>query len=373
MTKQQERILVVDDNDVNRLICEEILGHDYRLEMASDGESALAAAASFEPDLILLDVMMPGIDGVEVCRRLRRSSRPWVKILMVSARALTEDRLAAYEAGADDYVCKPFDEQELLAKVRVHLRLRRTEEIDSVKNKLLSVLQHGNRTPMTSILGTAELLVDMDGELSAETRREANETLLRSARRLNEWLAAGEQLVEFKSGRVEFHPQRVDVVELANGKLDRLANVPGFGDRLVTIEGPGSLEAECDPEHFGLLVDRLLRYTVAYSEPGAEAALRIEPAGSGRLRLTIIRPDDTVEPLVLEDLFEPFGATDDVLHNHGDGLGLALVKEAAALHNGLVRARRTEEGRIEVQAELPLTQEQATDADAPEVQDTAAG
>ena len=120
--QRQSRILLVDDNPTNLAILEEMLGDEYRWGTATSGEEALEIAPDFQPDLILLDVMMPGINGYETCRRIRANpALRNVKIVMVSAKALVSERLEGYDAGADDYLTKPFDEKELLAKVRVYL------------------------------------------------------------------------------------------------------------------------------------------------------------------------------------------------------------------------------------------------------------
>ena len=116
----KKRILVVDDDPDNNTIMEELLGGDYHVKIATTGEEALEIALDFLPDIILLDIMMPGIDGYDVCRRLREhSTLQYAKIIMVSAKAMVSERLKGYEVGANDYLTKPFEEDELLEKVRV--------------------------------------------------------------------------------------------------------------------------------------------------------------------------------------------------------------------------------------------------------------
>src|SRR5437867_5231349 len=164
-------ILVVDDNPRNVNILRLILGKDYTLATAASGEEALAVAPAMRPDLVLLDIMMPGIDGYATCRQLRAlPDLRHVKIIMVSARAMVSDRLQGYDAGADDFVTKPFDEDELLAKVRVHLRLKSVEEVDALKTTVIDLLTHETRTPLTGIIGAADLLLD-DEHMPPEERR----------------------------------------------------------------------------------------------------------------------------------------------------------------------------------------------------------
>lgn len=122
-----KRILIVDDCSINLLILEELLKNDYELERAETGEECLAKMLCFAPDLILLDIMMPGIGGLETCRRIKEGPMgPFTQVVLVSGKATCRERLEGFEAGADDYVVKPFEHEELLARVRVQFRLRDT-------------------------------------------------------------------------------------------------------------------------------------------------------------------------------------------------------------------------------------------------------
>jgi CheY-like chemotaxis protein len=140
--KSEHKILVVDDDPVNVDILREILEDKYSLAVARTGEEALDIATRFMPDLILLDIMMPGIDGYEVCRRIRASNwYKFTKIILVSAKAMTEERLEGYKVGADDYITKPFVEEELEAKIKVYLKLKSVEEVEKVKSEALARLE----------------------------------------------------------------------------------------------------------------------------------------------------------------------------------------------------------------------------------------
>jgi class 3 adenylate cyclase len=120
------RILIVDDNETNRdILITRLATQGYALSQAADGEEALVAAKEQLPDLILLDVMMPKLDGVEVCRRLKGDpSLPFMPIILVTAKSDTKDVVAGLEAGADEYLTKPVDQMALLARVKSVLRLK---------------------------------------------------------------------------------------------------------------------------------------------------------------------------------------------------------------------------------------------------------
>lgn len=119
------RILLVDDSELNLKILEKTLKSGYELARAVSGEECLEKIRDVGPDLVLLDIMMPGLDGYETCRRIKASPLgKFTQVILVSANATTAERLKGYEAGADDYIVKPFGPDELLAKVRIHFRLR---------------------------------------------------------------------------------------------------------------------------------------------------------------------------------------------------------------------------------------------------------
>jgi class 3 adenylate cyclase/CheY-like chemotaxis protein len=135
------RILIVDDNVANRDILDARLQvHGYELLQAADGEEALHAARQHRPDLILLDVMMPKLDGIEVCRRLKGDSAlPYMPIILVTAKADSKDVVAGLEAGADEYLTKPIDQIALVARVKSVLRLKALH--DQVSAQAAELLQ----------------------------------------------------------------------------------------------------------------------------------------------------------------------------------------------------------------------------------------
>ncbi len=125
MQGSSKKILIVDDDAAMLRLLRRLLGQDYCLAEASSGEEALEMLSSFPADLVMLDIVMPGIDGHETCRRIR--SRPFgraIQVIMVSARSSHNEQVRAYAAGADDYVAKPFDPYALCSRVRLHFRLR---------------------------------------------------------------------------------------------------------------------------------------------------------------------------------------------------------------------------------------------------------
>ncbi|MBR4832415.1 MAG: response regulator transcription factor [Butyrivibrio sp.] len=137
MVTKQKILVVDDDNNIAELISLYLIKECFETKICNDGESALRAFDSFEPNLILLDLMLPGIDGYQVCREIRTKSQ--VPIIMLSAKGEVFDKVLGLEMGADDYMEKPFDSKELVARVKAVLRRYKpqTQEVDESDDKVV--------------------------------------------------------------------------------------------------------------------------------------------------------------------------------------------------------------------------------------------
>jgi|WetSurMetagenome_2_1015567.scaffolds.fasta_scaffold03077_1 two-component system, sensor histidine kinase and response regulator len=191
------RIMVVDDTPQNLTLLQDMLRkHGYQVFVLPDGDMALKAAARNPPDLFLLDIRMPGLDGYAVCARLKEDrSTAEIPIIFLSALNETEDKVRAFRAGGVDYITKPFQSEEVEARVSTHLKLRelqrelnernlnleslvsrRTRELeeayerlsrlDRIKSDFLTIISHEMRTPLNGLLGVGELAFDLAQESS---------------------------------------------------------------------------------------------------------------------------------------------------------------------------------------------------------------
>lgn len=178
------RILVVDDCQTNVDILVRILRKEYDLETALDGLECLEKFSSFRPHLVLLDIMMPGLDGYEVCRRIKSSAvGEFVQVVLVSGKGSTPERLRGYEADADDYIVKPFDHDELRSKVRVQFRLWQAQQDLRKANQQLQL--HSDDLEMLiearsrELTSTQDMAVFALAQLAESRDPETGEHLLR--------------------------------------------------------------------------------------------------------------------------------------------------------------------------------------------------
>lgn len=184
MARVPARVVVVDDDEALRDAVRRALRLEgYDVELAGDGAEALTRLAGMSADLVVLDVLMPGLDGVTVCRRLRASGDP-TPILMLTARDAVSDRVVGLDAGADDYLTKPFALEELLARVRALLRRSYSEREGSLR---IDDLELNPRTRQVTRRGRAMELTRTEFALLELLMRNAGAVLTRAAIRERVW------------------------------------------------------------------------------------------------------------------------------------------------------------------------------------------
>jgi len=318
------KILGVDDNARNLDILRRTLAPEFPIVTASSGEQAIEVALQLRPDLVLLDIMMPGIDGYETCRRLRsHAALRGTKIIMVSAKAMTAERLEGYAAGADDYVIKPFDQDELLAKVRVYLKLRSVEEVDRLKGDLLELLDHETGTPLTGILGALYLLRDST-ELSAD-QVEMIDVAESSATRMQALVQRVGMIARLKAGRMAVVPLPVDLRELAEDVIADSAETSATRGVSVRLAPGAPAPVETDIELVSWVLHAIVDNAIRVSARGSVVTVDATGDAAGPSLLVSDRGPG-IEAELLPRVFEEFVVADIRHHKRGSGLSLAAAR-----------------------------------------------
>jgi len=238
-------ILVVDDKPANlRLLSQLLSEHNYNVRPVLSGAQAVAAAQAVQPDLILLDIKMPEMDGYEVSRRLKDDPRTrMVPILFISALHDTEDKVKAFEAGGVDYITKPFHADEVLARVRTQLmlqQLRRDLETElAERDNLIRDLQayahsvaHDLRSPLASALGFAQLLEDTSFLLEYEERQEYVRVVVESLEKANSIIDELLLLAEVRKSEISIEP--LDMTLIVAQSLHRISILVAESGALIT-------------------------------------------------------------------------------------------------------------------------------------------
>jgi len=334
---KRSRILIVDDDPINLLVLEEILSKRFDIATAGTGEDAAATASVFKPDLILIDLLVEDASGYEICRKLRATPKlKLTKIILVSTKALLKDRLFGYQAGADDYIARPFDPDELLAKVGVFIRLKSVEEIDRVKDDLINVFSHETRTPLNAIIGFGRLLAE--SPVLAEEDKEFVKTILDSGMSL---LSLSNKAVLLSTLRQENKTISRFKASLAKIVANAMQDLPD------SIRARGvQVSVECQDAEVYVdeqLVETALAYVIEnackFSQPGAKAWVRSTIDKEAKtLKVSVVDEGCGIPPERLPEIFDEFGIEDVEHHNRGHGLSLSIVKLVMELHDGSVSA-----------------------------------
>lgn len=214
-----QKVLIVEDSPVVQSLLNEIFNKEYDLEFQSDGLAGLASAQTSHPDLILLDILLPGMNGFEICRALKGNKETKnIPVIFMTSLDAEHDKVAGFEAGANDYVVKPFFKQELMARVKTHLSLRRAKvqalnlERMTLFNEMAVAISHEINNPLTSIFAflyylQAEL---PDAPVSVKTALDGINTEVSRIQRITEKLA-----VSMNAYKVNYNKD-VSMIDLHN-------------------------------------------------------------------------------------------------------------------------------------------------------------
>lgn len=344
-------VLVVDDEQANvELVARRLGAIGFETATALSGRDALARAEEDPCDLILLDVMMPGMDGWEVCRELKRSARTAaIPVIFVTARDRAEDVARGFEVGGVDYIPKPFEPLELAARVKSAILTKRlsddlrarNEELQRLgrsRQELIGMLSHDIRNLANSVIAFLQLVGA--GQLTPE-RPEFGQLLRLSEANVGELLRMVNALLDvyrMEEGRLEAVPQVVPLVELARRSVAQVRAEAVAKGIAVECALPESLNVFVDDGLVVRVFTNLLSNAIRHTPPGGRVRIEADAPAPGSDSVNA-RVADTGPGIPAEDADHVFDRFYQSARRGrgGSGLGLAFCRLAVELHGGRIR------------------------------------
>lgn len=368
-------ILVVDDAQANVVLLSHILEKEgFRVEKCYDGDEALEKIKENTPDLILLDIMMPNMSGIEVGEELRRSEYEHIPIIFLSSSNDSVDKVQAFESGGVDFLNKPFDKDELLIRVRNHLMLKvlreeseqqlkalkerehELSEANQKKYKLMRMLSHDIKNPISGIMGLVSILLE-DETLDAAEKTEMLELIKISSDKLLSLVKdlLDREVIENQFDSIELKNE--NIVEVVQ-KVIKTNRLKAALKKIKILFEPFNNEIilKIDKEKIQSIFNTLLANAIKFSTSGSEVKVVIEEPEESFVLIKVIDkgigiPNAMLPNFVVSSQRDEQDNPRGVL---GVGLGLEEVRTYVEAHNGKIWVNSEEDKGTTFYIELPL-------------------
>ncbi len=351
MSRDVAEIVVVDDTPANlQLLVKMLRDEGYKVRPVTSGAAALELARTIKPDLMLLDINMPGMNGYEVCRRIKADDQLRdVPVIFLSAMHETFDKVQAFEVGGQDYIAKPFQTEEARARIQAHLHLarlredlkesnRKLKENEEMRTRLAHMLVHDMRTPLFSITGMLELSA-MCESVARDAQAADNIRHARDAARL---------LIEMISSILDVYKMesntplvRLETVEIGEVAAEAIRVLGGLATRhhFTYHPAPRPIHVRCDRALTGRVILNLVSNAIKFTPPAAAVELWIDdPPGADAIRVRVTDQGPGIAPESQSRLFQLFGQveTRSMGYKYSSGLGLVFCKMVVEAQGGAI-------------------------------------
>ncbi len=336
--------MVVDDSELNLMMMESFIdpmGHE--VITAKNGREALEKINALLPDLILLDVMMPEMDGFEVCRRLKSNDRTrHIPVIIITALDKVEDNVIGIEAGADDFLTRPFEQKILFARMKSLLQAKELNDeikrLEQLKEDLTRMIVHDLRTPVSSIKMSLELLKELIppqdpkcAELFGIASSGAADALLL----INNVL----DISKLESKKMELFREDTSVLELIQDACNKVRPLASQNQLTLNLHThQAEIFCEIDKILIGRVLTNLLSNAIKFAEPKTEILIEAEQYQDGHIEIGVINQGVNIPESSRQLIFEKFGQSSETKNKNklGTGLGLSFCKLVVETHNGKI-------------------------------------
>jgi two-component system, sensor histidine kinase and response regulator len=374
-SRDNASILIVDDNPRNLQLMSTVLKEKgYKLYVTNSGENALLFLQHTLPDLILLDVMMPGLSGFEVCRRIQRNEKLRdIPVIFLTAKNDVEDVVEGFEAGAVDYVTKPFNTKEVFVRISTHLQLkkakemlilknqemkalnatlseskaiieddaRRLEKLNIEKNKFFSIISHDLRGPLSGLIGLSEIMLTQADTISKGELKEYAGLLFDSSNQVFNLL---ENLLEWsrmQMNAVSFNPEQLRLKPLLENTAQLLKQEIQKKNHQLKLDCPDDLEVYADQNMLKTVIRNMVANAIKFTRPGGKIDVTALKTGNGDTEIIFKDTGIGMSETLLQSLFKIDSKTSrpGTDGESSTGLGLLLCKDFIQKHGGAIKAK----------------------------------
>jgi len=342
-------ILMVDDNPANLQVLTSMLKQSgWRPRPVTSGQLGLQAARKEPPDLVLLDVNMPEMNGYEVCKQLKADARlADIPVIFVSALGETMDKVRGFSVGGVDYITKPFQLDEVKARVTTHLELRRQRrelqasyeklrESERLRDSLVHMIVHDLRSPLTAISAYLELFGQAAKEkLGAETQEDVANAF-HATRSMIRMINGILDVSKMEAQMMKLDLRECDLVQVVGNSLDDLESL--VGARRLAFERPAAPAGVlADHEIVSRIVQNLLANALRFTPADGEVRVGVVVEAE-HVRVFVADTGPGIPPDFHESIFDKFVQVDGsaLPRNRSTGLGLAFCKMAVEAHGGRI-------------------------------------
>lgn len=349
--EKKSKVLIIDDTPDNIQVLASILSEkNVSLSYASSGQKALAAIHENLPDLILLDITMPGMDGFQVCKELKSHPKTAeIPVIFLTARVEPEDVLKGFQMGAVDYVTKPFNAQELVSRVYTHLELKHSkdlikeqniklQELNATKDKLFSILSHDLKNVFNNIMfGSDSLAKDIElfqGAQIKDIAKMINESVKRA-------FALFDNLLEWsrsQTGLLRFEPEYLPIVPLIEETLLLFSQqIEKKQIRIEKVFPPEESTVYVDFQMIGTVIRNLISNAIKYTGEGGWIRISIRNSESW-CHVEVADNGIGISTKEMENLFriDSQFSKPGTANETGTGIGLILCKEFVEKNKGCI-------------------------------------
>lgn len=368
MKNNNQMILIVDDSMENLQILGEMLGESgYSVAMASDGLGALEFLKEEKPDLILMDIMMPGLSGIHICQNIKQSSSTQnLPIIFISALTQTADKINAFEAGGSDFITKPFQRDEVLARVKTHIAMKKTmdenlehsaelEKMNNSKDMFFSIISHDLRSQIGGITGICKLLSRKVSVEGLDEIKPFSERLESASTKLYSLLENLLSWASYQKQGMKFEPSCVDIYVLVECCIQSV--IENAKLKQISIENHlKATDVLVDENMISTVVRNLLSNAIKFTKEGGTIMVSGRKVEENYYEIAVKDTGVGIDSKVKERLFTISEKITTLGTNleEGSGLGLILCKEFVEMNGGLIKVNSQKNVGSTIRFTVPL-------------------